>query len=563
MAAQSTPQLRTSQRHRNPTVTVLRDSDPPSSGHNDHHHHHPPPPATHRRKRAHDTISSNDCHPAVKKQKLDAKTLLHPNAALRDHFASKSFNAASSDHSSANSTVNSRIISAVQPSANGTSITNGDLPHRPATQTAPSQTSNTSKEVDKRTLRSQGGGSRSRSELALYFPNYDELIGNEPKETESITPETVLYISDDHTHPQLPQPPPPFSLPCLPIISTSDPPPDSPTNQFHVIIFPNPPDDVATDPLSDSFYFKAHRRAERSEKQLRNIEKERAQHEKVQLERLLEGLRGPDWLKVMGISGITDSEKKSFEGKREYFIREVSFLIEKFRKWREEERKRKLEKDLASEAADDDDEDDEEEGEEEQEEKAVEEGKIPSPTNPAARQLHLEAMSHHPKLKPRPSRPRRPDPHISPAFSAPEAPPITSFFHKCPHLRTSSLAGHLPPITPDSHSPSNPKVKKEEGTRGSATTKATSGSAVAGRRSARSASRYVYAFGCQMPDFEERDFEMILPGSWLVGEIRAQGRRWGRFTRRKGREDAKEKREKEEEIGKGKGGGGGGGEEDR
>ena len=37
-------------------------------------------------------------------------------------------------------------------------------------------------ESDKRTLRSQDGGSRSKSELALYFPNYEELISTEPKE---------------------------------------------------------------------------------------------------------------------------------------------------------------------------------------------------------------------------------------------------------------------------------------------------------------------------------------------------------------------------------------------
>lgn len=37
--------------------------------------------------------------------------------------------------------------------------------------------------VDKRSLRSQDGGSRSKSELALYFPNYDELVSIEPKES--------------------------------------------------------------------------------------------------------------------------------------------------------------------------------------------------------------------------------------------------------------------------------------------------------------------------------------------------------------------------------------------
>ena len=120
--------------------------------------------------------------------------------------------------------------------------------------------------------------------------------------------------------------------------------------------------DIATDLLSDDVYFKAHRRAERQEKQLRNIERERAQHEKIQLERLLEGLKGHDWLRVMGISGITDSEKKSFESKRDWFVHEVSFLIDKFKKWKEEEKRRKVEKELSVMADEEDDEDDNESG---------------------------------------------------------------------------------------------------------------------------------------------------------------------------------------------------------
>ena len=99
---------------------------------------------------------------------------------------------------------------------------------------------------------------------------------------------------------------------------------------------------IKKDPLSDDFYFKAHRRAQRQEKSARNIEKEHAMHEKVQLETLLGALKGHGWLKVMGISGITDSEKKLFEPKRNYFIREVEVLIEKFRLWKEEEKRRKV-----------------------------------------------------------------------------------------------------------------------------------------------------------------------------------------------------------------------------
>lgn len=91
-------------------------------------------------------------------------------------------------------------------------------------------------------------------------------------------------------------------------------------------------------------YLKAHQKAERHEKQIKNGDKERAQHEKYQLERLLEELRGPDWLKTLGISGITDTEKKRYEVKRNLFIRETKTLINKFKRWKEEEKRRKIEK---------------------------------------------------------------------------------------------------------------------------------------------------------------------------------------------------------------------------
>ena len=77
---------------------------------------------------------------------------------------------------------------------------------------------------------------------------------------------------------------------------------------------------------------------------MKNGDKERAQHEKYQLERLLEELRGPDWLKTLGISGITDTEKRRYEVKRALFIRETKALIDKFRRWKEEEKRRRLEK---------------------------------------------------------------------------------------------------------------------------------------------------------------------------------------------------------------------------
>lgn len=129
------------------------------------------------------------------------------------------------------------------------------------------------------------------------------------------------------------------------------------------------------DPLSNDLFLQAHKRPERHEKQMRNIEKERAQHEKVQLDRLLEELKGPDWLRVMGISGITESEKKLYEPKRVLFVREITAMIEKFKKWKEDEKQRKIEREqvlLAEEEGIKEESEVEEEEEEEEEEEREE-----------------------------------------------------------------------------------------------------------------------------------------------------------------------------------------------
>lgn len=125
------------------------------------------------------------------------------------------------------------------------------------------------------------------------------------------------------------------------------------------------------DPLPDSHFLPAHKKAERLEKSIRNTEKGRAQHEKDQIIRLLNELQGHDWLRTMGVNGVTESKKRTFEPARDHFIRGCQAILEKFRLWSQEEKKRKLEKERALAEAeqqgedDDDDEDDEEEDAEE------------------------------------------------------------------------------------------------------------------------------------------------------------------------------------------------------
>lgn len=222
------------------------------------------------------------------------------------------------------------------------------------------------------------------------------------------------------------------------------------------------------DPLNEGFFFKAHRRHERQEKHLRNIERDRALHEKQQLDRLLDELKSQDWLRVMGITGrsLSDQDKKLYEPKRDYFIKEISALLQKFKIWKEEEKRRKLGKDknssLHSDAAEPSH---PKENEKEEEEDASE----PPPDDVdalAARQLLQEARSatagKRPKVKPEPELPPVPEPQK----------PFTSFFAK-PHLREQAMSGN---------------------------------------RKGRSR----LAFGQPIPDVEEKEFE--LPGDILTPE---------------------------------------------
>lgn len=97
-----------------------------------------------------------------------------------------------------------------------------------------------------------------------------------------------------------------------------------------------------TDKLPSSLYETVHRRQERAEKSIRNIEKNRAQHEKGKVEQLLEGLQGGDWLKVLGVHGVmTEARRKQYKDARDYFIMGCSNILRKFEMWAKQEKKMK------------------------------------------------------------------------------------------------------------------------------------------------------------------------------------------------------------------------------
>ncbi|KAI1872261.1 uncharacterized protein JN550_003980 [Neoarthrinium moseri] len=271
-----------------------------------------------------------------------------------------------------------------------------------------------------RKLRSQEA-TRFKSELSAYFPDYDEVIGNDAKEHHVLNIETPILVVDSQASPHynVRKLPPRHASPLvqpqqLPTGSSGNrsrhdhshkPIPEVyPVKHFGDILFTNlyeaqridfgflgarHSSDDPQDPLPDSAYEPAHRKAERLEKSIRNTEKGRAQHEKDQIIRLLGELQGPDWLRTMGVSGITESKKKTFEPARDHFIRGCQAILDKFRWWSLEEKKRKLERDRvqAEEAAstglddeedvleeEEDEEAEDEDGEEEEEEEEEEEG---------------------------------------------------------------------------------------------------------------------------------------------------------------------------------------------
>ncbi|KAL6702945.1 hypothetical protein ACN47E_000787 [Coniothyrium glycines] len=325
---------------------------------------------------------------------------------------------------------------------------------------------------DKRSLRSHDGGSRLKSDLAVYFANYDDVIAGLPKPAEFLEAHTPIHLVDEPSRSKPPTTPAPTEHTTRASVSPArsrrprppTPPrhgpsstPASQSSIAHQVL------DYTTitkavhhvdgeDPLSDSLYFPAHRRAERKEKQLRNIEKERAMHEKVQLERLLDGLQGPDWLKVMGITGVTDGEKKDWEAKRDYFVKEVEALVDKFRQWKEEEKRLRAEKEAAL-AAQDESSDAEEEDEDEDEDE-----------DKAAAYPHPPPKHHTNPSPPKPRRPPRPHGFLLPFIPPESLHPFESFYSK-PHLRAAALGKH---------------------------------------RHGRNAS----AFGLPVPDFEEAEFEL-------------------------------------------------------
>ncbi|KAJ8058145.1 hypothetical protein OCU04_013002 [Sclerotinia nivalis] len=290
---------------------------------------------------------------------------------------------------------------------------------------------------ERRKLRSQEG-TKFKSELSAYFPEYDEIIGNVPKEEHFLDADTPIIIIDS----------------SKPSSKTSRAPKKKEQkNEYAVKEYPSSlftnlhgthrvdfsvftPVICDEDPLSEDHFKTLHKRPERQEKAVRNADKSRAQHERDSVIRLMEGLQGPDWLKTLGVSGITEGRKKEFESARQYFIKGCESILEKFRIWKDDEKQRKLKKERAIAEA-------QARAEAESEEDQESEDDLESNGDPpdlsdidasAARQLHDEAIAN--------SAPRRRARTNSVLTVAPTVErEFKSFFAK-PYLRDAALGKH-------------------------------------------------------------------------------------------------------------------------
>lgn len=193
--------------------------------------------------------------------------------------------------------------------------------------------------TDKRSLRSQAEGAKLKSELALYFADYQCVMDgdddhDDPAGADGLTVDTVLCLQGSVDATDLDRP---VTSTAMTGLDELDP------DNFRVIDFSSVEiarDKQSIDPLPDSVYTQAHRREQRREKQQRNQEKERAMHDKAHLEQILERLRGHDWWRVLGLNhAVGPAEVKPYQRKRDHFVREVEKLLAKFRNWKEEEKR--------------------------------------------------------------------------------------------------------------------------------------------------------------------------------------------------------------------------------
>ena len=121
---------------------------------------------------------------SIKKQKLHSQEPAPPRATPRSNDAKPSTASGTVAARDAETQVEQPpSLDAVQLKGNhGSTATINDIESARQDVERANSPAEAAKQSEKRTLRSQAGGSRSKSELSWYFPNYEELVNDEPRE---------------------------------------------------------------------------------------------------------------------------------------------------------------------------------------------------------------------------------------------------------------------------------------------------------------------------------------------------------------------------------------------
>lgn len=173
MAALSRPSLRSSSRRIN--IAGLDELPATDIQHN-------PSPATKRGKHNRDLSSADHHTQPLKKQRLHPDAFLHSKAIAQNRRGKDFLVLRGVTRNPVAQVESLRQPDHVRPPFNGAKAADLNNDQTPKDDCIAVGNAVPTGRLEKRNLRSHDGGSRSKSELALYFSNYDELVSTETKD---------------------------------------------------------------------------------------------------------------------------------------------------------------------------------------------------------------------------------------------------------------------------------------------------------------------------------------------------------------------------------------------
>lgn len=166
MAALSRPSLRSSSRRLLPATDLQHNQSP----------------ATKRGDHTRDLSSADHHNQPLKKQRLHSDAFLHTKAIAQSRRGKELLVLRNVTKNSVTQIESLRQPDHVRPRFNGAKSATLNSDPTPEDDCTAVKNVVPIGRLEKRNLRSHDGGSRSKSELALYFPNYDELVSIETKD---------------------------------------------------------------------------------------------------------------------------------------------------------------------------------------------------------------------------------------------------------------------------------------------------------------------------------------------------------------------------------------------